>query len=356
MLAGGDRVTVLDVRTASDREEWSIPGSLHIDAYDALKAGEALALTGRELPRDVPVVTVCNAGATSQIAMQQLRDHGYLARSLEGGMKAWSLAWNTAELSFPERSATGIQVRRTGKGCLSYIVGNSREALVIDASLDPGVYIDLARNRGWTISHVVDTHIHADHLSSSVAVAGQTGAVHHLPVQERASFPFSPLLDGDAIRIGDATLRAVAAPGHTLESMVFVLDEHALFTGDTMFLSGVGRPDLEASADETRVRARLLYHSLQRVVAMSPQLVVLPGHTDRPVPFDGRPISMKLGDVATRVEAVKLPEEEFVAFLLKRIPPAPPNHATIVSLNEAGAMSETDRTDLEAGANRCAVS
>src|SRR3712207_2095582 len=124
MLAEHQPVTVLDIRKAADRAEWAIPGSLHIDAYEGLKAGDPAALADAAIPTDWPVVTVCGAGKVSLTAMEQLRHRGYDARSLIGGMKAWSLAWNSAEVTVPGSVATVIQVRRTGKGCLSYLIGN----------------------------------------------------------------------------------------------------------------------------------------------------------------------------------------------------------------------------------------
>ena len=116
MLERGERVTVVDVRKGEDRAEWSIPGSVHFDAYDALNAGEDRAMEGLEPPEGVPVVTVCGRGRSSAVAAEQLRSRGYEAFSLEGGMEAWSLAWNTAEVPVPGARAEVVQVRRTGKG------------------------------------------------------------------------------------------------------------------------------------------------------------------------------------------------------------------------------------------------
>ena len=116
MLERGERVTVVDVRRGGDHAEWSIPGSVHYDAYDALHAGDERAMEGLELPEGVPVVTVCGRGRSSAVAAEQLRSQGYEAFSLEGGMEAWSLAWNTAEVSLPGMRAEAVQVRRTGKG------------------------------------------------------------------------------------------------------------------------------------------------------------------------------------------------------------------------------------------------
>ena len=115
MLERGERVTVVDVRKGEDYDEWSIPGSVHYDAYDALNAGDGRAMEGLELPEGAPVVTVCGRGRSSTVAARQLRSQGYEALSLEGGMEAWSLAWNTAE-EVPLPGAEAVQMRRTGKG------------------------------------------------------------------------------------------------------------------------------------------------------------------------------------------------------------------------------------------------
>jgi glyoxylase-like metal-dependent hydrolase (beta-lactamase superfamily II)/rhodanese-related sulfurtransferase len=356
MLETGQPVTVLDVRAAADRAEWFIPGSRHVDAYESLKAGDPDALAGVDLPVDSPVVTVCGAGKMSLVAAEQLCARGIDARSLAGGMKAWSLAWNSAEIPLPMPSARIVQVRRTGKGCLSYLVGDGGEAVVIDASLDPCVYQELAERHGWVITHVLDTHVHADHLSRARLLAHCTGATLHLPRMSHVSYHFAPLWDGDAIDFATARLTALHTPGHTPESMSYLLDGQALLTGDTLFLSGVGRPDLEASADAALDRARLLWTSLQRLAALPPETLILPSHTSSPIAFDEKPITATLRQVAKRVDALHLTEAEFVETILSRLPPTPPNHGAIVALNRAGELPFGDLTDLEAGANRCAVS
>lgn len=113
-LEQGAAWTILDVRPSEERAEWFIPGSIHVDAYDALNAGDRSPLDGLDLPRRTPVVAVCAKGRTSVIAARILLDRGFDAHTLTGGMKAWSLAWNTAELT--SSTATLIQLRRTGKG------------------------------------------------------------------------------------------------------------------------------------------------------------------------------------------------------------------------------------------------
>jgi glyoxylase-like metal-dependent hydrolase (beta-lactamase superfamily II)/rhodanese-related sulfurtransferase len=378
-LDEGREVTVLDIRKAADWAEWSIPGSVHFDAYDALKANDPAALANLTLPSGVPVVTVCGLGKTAQVAAQHLAARGIDATPLEGGMKAWSGAWNCAEIALPG-GVRVIQLRRTGKGCLSYLISSDGEAAVIDASLDPQVYLEFAEARGWKIKRVVETHVHADHLSRSRLLAQESASELHLPEQDRVLFPFTAVRDGDAIPIGSVILEALRTPGHTLESTCYLLggprsskvreqripldsdgnlhlfERPIVFTGDTLFPGGVGRPDLGADQAGAQERAAMLYQSLHRLLRLESESLVLPGHHSKPIAFDGKLIAATLGDIAANLPILSEPETSFVAQVLARIPATPPNYLKIVKLNETGAFPDGDPSDLEAGANRCAVS
>ncbi|MBA2396447.1 MAG: MBL fold metallo-hydrolase [Ktedonobacteraceae bacterium] len=349
--------TILDVRTTTDRAEWWIPGSMHIDAYAALRAHDPRALSTFEAPEHMPVVAVCVAGVTSLIATEQLSWRGIDAYSLAGGMRAWSLAWNTARVPYAEKDVRIIQVRRTGKGCLSYIIGAGEEAFIVDASLDPQVYLDLVAQQGWQISAVFDTHIHADHLSRSRQLAKRSGAQLFLPEQQRVTFLFTPLHTDDTLTIAGQSLRIVHTPGHTAESACYVLNNHVLFTGDTLSLTGVGRPDLQShSYVEAQECASQLYGSIHSLLAFPGDTLVLPGHTGEPAAFDGRPIMTTLSDFEARVTIVHTHHDEFVQTLLHHVPAAPLHHDLIIQLNEKGIVPDRDVAELEAGANRCVVS
>src|SRR5207253_1399409 len=112
LLAAKRPVTVLDVRSASDID-WEIPGAIQVDAYGDLQSGRLGPLAELNLPPG-PVVTVCGVGQTAAIATQLLRAHGIEALTLAGGMRSWSLAWNTAQTTIS--GCQVVQVRRTGKG------------------------------------------------------------------------------------------------------------------------------------------------------------------------------------------------------------------------------------------------
>jgi len=153
------------------------------------------------------------------LAAQALDALGFQVSSLAGGMAAWTGAWNAADVRLPGRSrARVVQVRRTGKGCISYIVGSDASAAVIDPAVDPAVYVTLAEQRKWRITAVLDTHVHADHVSRAFDLAARCGAPVYLPEQQRVARPHSVLKDGDRISVGQSTLQALRTPVHTATS------------------------------------------------------------------------------------------------------------------------------------------
>jgi len=190
---------------------------------------------------------------------------------------------------------------------------------------------------------------------ASRELARQTGAALLLPTQPRVRFAFTEVADGERIPFGSASLTAMHTPGHTGESTSYVLNETAVFTGDTLFTNGVGRPDLHADPEGARQRARALFASLTRLRTLRPHTMVLPAHASEPIAFDGRAVAAQMGDVTTWLSGWLASEAAFVERVTSKLPPTPPNFVRIVDLNEAGEFPTSDPTDLEAGANRCAV-
>ena len=217
------------------------------------------------------------------------------------------------------------------------------------------MYLWLAEGRGWRIARVLDTHVHADHLSRSRRLAELVGATLHMPEGAPVSYPFSALGDGDVLEVGSATLEAVWTPGHTPESTSYLLDGRAILSGDTLFVSAVGRPDLDTTPEGSREKARELYRSLQRLLALGPETLVLPGHTSKPVAFDGEPIYALLSEVHQSVRILREAQDAFVEEIAGHVSPTPSNFERIIELNRAGVSPEGDSTELEAGANRCAA-
>ncbi len=353
-LETGKKVTVLDIRPVQERMEWFIPGSIYLDAYDRLKANNPEALKGLHLDKTVPVVTICAGGKTSAIAAELLQKQGFEAYSLQGGMKGWSLAWNTAKITFPHFEV--IQFRRTGKGCLSYIIASNKEAIVVDASLPIEAYQEILQKEKLTLKHVIETHIHADHLSRSKQLAESSNATLHLPFPNKVNFHFEPITGTTIFQIGNINIKAIKTPGHTLESTTYLIDDAVLITGDTLFIAGVGRPDLKANTDEAIQKSSMLYKSLQCLLKFNDNIIVLPAHTSQPVDFDNTPVQATIGEIKKNVPMLALPEKDFINAILQRIPPTPDNYLAIVEKNIIGDFSDINPIDLEAGANRCAIS
>ncbi|MEQ8473905.1 MAG: MBL fold metallo-hydrolase [Marinoscillum sp.] len=288
------------------------------------------------------------------IAAQLLHKSGYDSYNLQGGMKAWSMSWNTGSVSFDHFEL--IQFRRTGKGCLSYMIVSGQEAMVLDASLPVDIYKNFIDHRKLTLKHIVDTHIHADHLSRSNKLADGYGLKPSIPQNDKLTFPFDSISDGTIFQIGEVEVKAIHTPGHTLESTSYLVDEKVLLTGDTLFTNGVGRPDLKSNKEEAEKKAILLFHSIQKLISLEKSIIVMPGHTSQPVAFDNQPIQAVLKEVVKNTPLLKASEQEFVRSVLKRIPNPPENYLKIVEKNLSGDFTDVNPVDLEAGANRCAIS
>lgn len=353
-LETGKEVSILDIRPIQEKIEWFIPGSIYFNAYDKLKANNPDALQGLYLDKTIPVVAICAGGKTSLIAASLLHDQGFEAYSLQGGMKGWSLSWNTARLSFPDFDV--IQFRRTGKGCLSYLLASNNEAIIVDASLPIEAYQDILVREKLTLKYVIETHLHADHLSRSKQLAESNNVTLHLPAPNKVNFDFVPVTGTTVFQIGNISIKAIQTPGHTRESTSYLINDKVLLTGDTLFINGVGRPDLKANNDEAMQKSKMLYQSLQKLLALDENIIVMPAHTSQPIDFDNIPIQITIGNIKKTVAMLQLKEEEFVNTILQRIPPTPANYLSIVEKNIKGDFSDINPIDLEAGANRCAIS
>jgi glyoxylase-like metal-dependent hydrolase (beta-lactamase superfamily II)/rhodanese-related sulfurtransferase len=353
-LETGKEVSIIDIRPIQERAEWFIPQSIYMDAYDKLKAHDENAFQGLHLEKSIPAVVICAGGKTSLIAAEILQNKGFEAYSLEGGMKGWSLSWNTARIFFPNFEI--IQLRRTGKGCLSYIVVSNNEALIVDASLPVKVYEQILKQSNLTLKYVIETHIHADHISRSKQLADNNKIPLFLPAPNKVAFDFEPINHTTVFELGNIKIKSIPSPGHTLESTTFIIDERVLLTGDTLFINGVGRPDLKANNDEALRKTKHLYQSLQALLALDEDIIVLPSHTNQPVDFDKQPVQTTIGHVKKNVAMLQLNETDFTNTILQRIPPTPPNYLSIAELNLTGDLKNINPIDLEAGANRCAIS
>lgn len=357
-LEAGESLEVVDIRNRDEFDAWHIFGSRNVPVYEALGQGraEGLAQHAESLPRDRPIVTVCRAGRMSQRAAGLLESMGFDAISLSGGIRGWGAVWSVAEIPF-EGAAVFLQIRRNGKGCLSYLFGKDGQACVVDPCVEVDTYLTTARENGLDIVQVLETHVHADHLSRARELARLTGASLLLPRNDRVTFEYEAINDGADLTLGGLPVEVIATPGHTGESTCYLVDKKVLLTGDTLFASAVGRPDLERGDEGADAGAHALFNSLQeKLLGRFDDVPFYSAHTSDAIGFDRQPIGGSIATARKDLDLLALEEQPFVDRILASLQPKPPNHHTIIAVNEGKQdLGLTDPLDVEAGPNRCAA-
>lgn len=322
-------VLVLDVREPHEYGDWHIPGSVNIPVSNFFADFKP------DFPKEKEIVTVCAHGMRSEAARRVLAAFGYRVLSMQGGMVEWNGVYDLVDIG------NFIQVKRIGKGCLSYIVKSTGEAVVIDPTIDIDVYSKAVQER---IIAVLDTHAHADHLSGGRMLAKHLGIPYYAPSEVGKS---QVVKDGDIITFGTSAIKIMAAPGHTPGSVVYLTDDFA-FTGDTLFVDGVGRPDLGQPAFEN---ASVLFDTLQKLFEM-PDLRILPAHYDPQKNKNGVPV----WETIEEVKQLFSDKQEFIKWAISNSNPPPENFQIIKQYNTGKiALDSEEFRDLEAGANRCGV-
>jgi glyoxylase-like metal-dependent hydrolase (beta-lactamase superfamily II) len=206
----------------------------------------------------------------------------------------------------------------------------------------------------------VDTHVHADHLSGGPELAAQLGAEYHLPPQDAGGvvpFPNRALHDGEELDLGSAVVHAMTMhlPGHTPGTTALLVDDRLLLVGDTVFVRGLGRPDLTGQADQL---ARDLFRSVhERLEPLDPSTIIAPAHWSTWEEFNEQ--GLVVTTVSEVFKATLLNEraiEQFVQEIVSSLPSAPDTYETIRRIN-AGRMSrpEDELDILDVGMNQCAA-
>ena len=351
---------VLDVRAPDQFERWRIEGKVALDT-DNVPYWTALtdlgAITAR-LPKHREVVVVCAHGGSSGMIADMVDLPN--VHNLDGGMDRWAITLVPRTL-FDDGTHFVVQLDRVAKACLSYAVGARNGPMaVVDPAAGTEPYLAVAEEMDATITHVFDTHLHADHISMARALAGHVGASYHLSPGdgEGAAFGFEPLRDGEVFTFGEMKLivRSVATPGHTPGSTSLEVAGRYLLTGDAVFVSGIGRPDL---GGETEPWARDLFHTIHdRLAGLGAGLDVCPAHyTARAESGGDGTLRRPLGDLLANDPIVSMDDEEaFVRYVVEHLGKPPATYATIrkVNLGLTEADGETAR-ELEVGRNECAL-
>ena len=229
---------------------------------------------------------------------------------------------------------------------ISYLFGCGGQAAgaVVDPVGNVGPYLRSAEEAGLRILFVVDTHLHADHLSAGHELAAAAGAEYVLSVHANVSFPFKAVHDNDVLSLGNVTARVLHTPGHTPEHISLLVSDRTraeepwlVLTGHTLMVGDLGRTELAVSAEQG---ARDLFQSVRRLKELPDYVEVLPGAYAGSVcgrRLSGKPWSTigfeKRHNAAFRIDD----EAEFVRFMLAEIPPAPENAAKLRAANSGAA-------------------
>lgn len=360
-LNRGEAFVILDVRNEDEFKLASIEGrhavpQFNLPYFDFIEDEDA-AIAKIPFTRDQEIVVVCAKGGSSEFVADLLRERGYRTINLLGGMTEWKDFYALEDLVAPSEDLQIVQFNRPAKASLSYLIASKGEALILDPNRNIQPYLDEAERRGLRITHVLDTHVHADYISGGVALAKASGATYHL--SGICGFQGDLATDGKPgmIPLGSLSARKIHTPGHTPGSTSLLVNETYLFTGDTLFVRSVGRPDLGGQAEPW---AKQLYQTLYRTLADLPdETVILPSHYSCHKEMrDDFTISGKLGDLRRENDGMQAAsEEEFIAYIKRNMRPSPETYARIRQINLAVLQVDEDELSaLDLGKNECAAS
>lgn len=361
-LAAGRVSEILDVRNVDEFAAAPVEGprpapTRNVPVYRVMEELEDEA--ARTLD---DAVVICGQGNGSELVAEEFEDLGKRVRSLEGGTDAWNRLLVPFEITGLPAPVRVWQLQRPAKACLSYVVGVPGEScIVVDPTRQPQPYLDLAAEHAMTVTHVVDTHVHADHISGGPALAADLGVEYHLPPEDAGGvvpWPNRPLRDGDVLDLGSAEVRVMSMhlPGHTPGTIALLVSDAVLLVGDTVFVRGLGRPDLTGQAEEL---ARDLFRSVhERLRPLDPRTLIAPAHwsSSEEINGDGLVVTT-LEDVFTATLLNERAMEKFVEEIVTSLPAAPDFYDTIRAVNAGKLTPPEDEVDiLDVGKNQCAAS
>ncbi|WP_435073033.1 MBL fold metallo-hydrolase [Halorubrum sp. HHNYT27] len=385
---------LVDTRPDESYESWRIADSVHYFYKPAheFDIDDFEAETG--LDASDAIVTTCAKGKSSLDFAEELEAAGYDdVTVLADGMRGWSGVYDRTAVPLPDVGDDAlevVQIQRRAKGCLGYLVvggraseGDSgrensddsvRVAVAVDVSRHGDEWQEAAAARNASIAAVLDTHVHADHLSGGRDLADELDVPYYLPAaaaERDVAYAFESLARNETLDVGGVDVKALATPGHTDDGASYLVGRSALLTGDTLFTDSVGRTELQFAAGGEEhesagaaTGAERLYDSLHGTLLAEPDgVVVCPGHftvandgtTGDVTP--GEPVTTTVGAARRGLGVLGLDREAFVERITATLPEKPPNYEDVIAANRGvkSPPSETAAIELELGPNRCAA-
>jgi glyoxylase-like metal-dependent hydrolase (beta-lactamase superfamily II) len=301
-------------------------------------------------------------------------------------LDGWNDVYDIAVIPTADSNKSGSspiriwQSRRVSKGCMTYLVscaskendggGSTRSAVVIDPTCGAYEPINkIAKENNLRITNVIDTHMHADHVSGATKLAKVTGknvyvsSIEGYQIDQHENndtgvITVNKIRDGDKIALSNGIhLDTIHTPGHTKGSMSFRLtisdNTNYLFTGDLLFVDGIGRPDLHDKAEEFAGSHFKTYH--QKILNLPDDTIILPAHFSGSFEHE-KPVFASIGSVRNRVKVLSVSQGEFTKFIMNNIPAQSMNYKKIIDINKNMIPCDTIKvSDLEAGPNSCGI-
>ncbi|GGB40092.1 MBL fold metallo-hydrolase [Virgibacillus dakarensis] len=361
-IVNREETLILDVRNTDEFNNWKIEGekvrAINKPYFNLLDGIDPIKGT---LKKDQEIIVVCAKGGSSEMIGDMLSDAGFTTvYSLKDGMKAWSEYLEPVKIADLNDGGSLHQFVRLGKGCLSYFIQSNGEAAIVDTARMTDIYKQFAEEQGVQIKHVMDTHLHADHISGGRKLAEEVGGTYYLPPKDAAdaTFSYTPLEEGNDIMVGNTAIKIqpIYSPGHTIGSTSFIIDGKYLLTGDNLFVRSIGRPDLAGLAEDW---VEDLRHTLyNRYKELSDDLIVLPAHYSFAEELgEGGKVLARLGDLYQKNAGLQVDDEQkFRKMVTENLPPQPNAYEDIRKIN-MGKLSpdQEEQKEMEIGPNRCAI-
>jgi glyoxylase-like metal-dependent hydrolase (beta-lactamase superfamily II)/rhodanese-related sulfurtransferase len=366
---------ILDVRNEDDFDRWRVEGRaglniLNLPYFEFVEDEEtSLDKLAKHVSTEEKILVVCAKEGSAQFVAEILRDNGYSVSYLKEGITSWGDLYDVRDV-VDGKYGRIIQIARPARGDLSFVLISDGQAVIVDPLRHIGYYLNVINEAGASLTHIFDTHAHADHISGGPALKAATGANYYMHPYDAihpldmlpATISYNYLHDGQTFRVGQMTVKTIWFPGHTLGQVNYLATtpdgKRYLFTGDGIFLQSFGRPDLGGQGERwTPVLYESMFHRLPP--HLTDDTLILPAHFSRQDEDGGNGIFAETYATVKNQNVALMPRslEEFTGYVLGSLPHFPKEYVEIKRVN--AGLSQPDEaaaSELELGKNICALS
>lgn len=361
-LTSREDIIVLDVRNDKDFKSFHVESPypfelMNISYYDFMEIEDECVA---RIPRGKNIRIVCAKEGSAKYVAEILDNHGFEnVGYLTGGIKTWGNLL-VPKLINPGMDYELYQFIRPGKASLSYGLLHNREIMFFDPSRAVDFYLAFAREKGCKITKTFETHLQADYISSSREIAVRSGAefLGNDGDFKGSKNDYISLKDGEqhTFASGGPKVKVLFTPGHTPGSTSFIVDDTFMISGDMVFITSIGRPDLGGMAVEW---AEMLFESMKMVTKLDAKLLILPGHyMNWEEANENLTFAMPFGTVKERNKDIYTIStlDDFITFIKDNMRPQPEEYAMIRQANaNLEQFDDEKQEELDLGKNECAA-